>query len=63
MITVFICSHCKKELSILDREYCSKNDLNTCSECRYLSLIGIVTISDYNLWLRGSFPLAKNKLP
>ena len=51
-ITLFRCKCCGKILSVLDRQFVEKHDLYECSNCRYLHLIGVYTIQDYNNYLR-----------
>ena len=55
MLTVFVCSHCGKELSKSDRQFCDKNNVTECSDCNYFSTIGVKTIIDYNFWLSGKW--------
>lgn len=56
-MTVFRCSHCGKELSSNESEYMGKHNLTECTDCRYFASIGVKTIADYNLWLKGEWKI------
>lgn len=51
-LAVYRCSKCGKELTKSDREFCYKHDRTECSDCSYLSCIGVHTIAEYNAWLK-----------
>lgn len=51
-ITIMACHNCGKDLLAGDKEYCEKNEICECAECRYLALIGARAINGYNSYLR-----------
>lgn len=53
MQTIIRCSNCTKELSKGDREFCSKYNVNECTECRFHTSNGTRNIGNYNAWLKG----------
>lgn len=62
MISVFRCSKCSKELTKLQRDYMGNHDETVCPNCQYFESIGVVTISDYNQWLKGEFKIGNIKI-
>ncbi len=53
MMTVQVCSSCKKEMTKDDQRFCGMHDLTECTECRFHTANGTRTIENYNKWLRG----------